>query len=887
MRPIIGVIAFVFAVTGCSYFTSPTARPAGKILEKKYAEYRADLISDVRYHFTVDLTDTKTYSGTSKMEFVAKSSSPITVDFFNGTVKAIRANGKTVEKIDYNNFFVSIPAEFIQKGQNSLEIDFVHEYNKTGSGMYRFTDPEDKQPYLYTDFEPYDANVFIPCFDQPDLKAVYASTVTAPKSWTVISANRESQVADSGENKIWTFPVTKKFSTYIYSLHAGPYKVWTSDVKTKNQTINLRLFARQSLAKYVDTEEWFSTTWQGFQFFEDYFAYAYPYEKYDQVIVPDFNSGAMENVGAVTFNESRFVSRGTKSRLQKRNTASVILHEMAHMWFGNLVTMKWWNDIWLNESFATFAATRALDGATPYKEAWTAFTVDSKGSALYADQLVTTHPITFDVPNTDVVFGNFDGITYGKGASALKQLMFYLGEENFKKGLQQYFAKHAFSNTTLEDFIGALASASGKDLNEWKTAWLEKAQVNTVKADYQCTNGKVAFFQLVQTAVKEYPTLRPHRTKVAVFDVEKNDLKPLKVVDVTYAGERTQVTEFVGMDCERIRFIYPNYEDYDYVKIEFDSESIATIEKNISSFSNSIVKVGAWRSMWDMVVDGRLSGFDYLKVFYNQAAQEKDADVLRNLTGNAMMLVVNAHPEQGTWKEKYDQEQIRYADFVLKAAKDASSSDVQRIWFASFINSATSPEQLTVLQDALKKTPAWLKFPLDQDYRWDLVAALTKRNASNYPDLIAAEKEKDTSSRGEQMQIFAKASAPTEQAKQEWWTIISNGPSEQYPLGKLRYAMAGIFPYNQKQLMLPYQDKFFENLKNMRDQPVEFLGAYSNLAPSLCSTTSVNKFKEFIERENGKLPTNVIKNLRIDAQQTERCVSIRGKMEGLKPVGPS
>ncbi|MCC6138708.1 MAG: aminopeptidase N, partial [Bdellovibrionaceae bacterium] len=752
---------------------------------------------------------------------------------------------------------------------------------------YRFTDPEDKLPYLYSDFEPYDANGFIPCFDQPDLKAVYSSTVTAPKDWSIISSVRESGIVDSGANKVWTFPLTKKFSTYIYSLHAGPYKMWTSEVKTKTHTLPLRLFARQSLAKYVDTEEWFSTTRQGFQFFEDYFAYAYPYEKYDQVIVPDFNSGAMENVGAVTFNEQRFVSRGPKSRIQKRSLAEVILHEMAHMWFGNLVTMKWWNDIWLNESFATFAAARALSEATPYKEAWIDFTVDAKGSAYWTDQLVTTHPIVFEVANTDVVFANFDGITYGKGASVLKQLMFYLGEDNFKKGLQDYFAKHAFSNTTLEDFIGALAQASNKDLKDWKKVWLEIAQVNTIKAEYQCTDGKVAFFQILQTADKEYPTLRPHRTKVALFDVEKNDLKTLKVADVTYMGEKTQVADFVGMNCDQIKFVYPNYEDFDYVKVEFDSTSLETIEKNISSFSDSIIKVGAWRSLWDMVVDGRLSGLDFMKTYYNHAHKEKNADVLRQIIGNAATIVGDAYPEAGAWKQKHVEEEIRYADYVLKAAKESPDSDVQRLWVTAFANAAVSPEQLAVLRGALDKTPEWFKFPLDQDHRWAIVGALTARNYPKYDELAVAESQKDSSARGEQMRIFANAAAPTPEAKEQWWGTITRGPSEQYPLGKLRYAIAGLFPYNQKALKIPYQEKFFESIKLMTDMPVEFLGPFTELAPDFCTTSSVNKLKDFASSESDELPTTVIKRLKIGAQQAERCVSMRGRMEASQAKDPS
>lgn len=887
MHKYICLFAVLFVFSGCTYFQNPTARTPGRFLDEEYAKYRAQLISDVQYHFTVDLTKEKTYSGTSKIQFTSKKSAPLTIDFHNGTVTAIRANGRRVSEVDYNSFFISLPKTYIIQGKNNIEVDFTHDYNKSGSGLYRFTDPEDKRPYLYTDFEPYDANGFAPCFDQPDLKAVYSSTVTAPKEWSVVSSVRETSALDKGSNKVWEFPLTKKFSTYIYSLHAGPYKVWTSQVKTKTHTLPLRLFARQSLAKYVDTEEWFSTTREGFQFFEEYFAYAYPYEKYDQLLVPDFNSGAMENVGAVTFNEQRFVSRGPKSRIQKRSLAEVILHEMAHMWFGNLVTMKWWNDIWLNESFATFAAALALGEATPYKEAWIDFTVDAKGSAYWTDQLVTTHPIVFDVANTDVVFANFDGITYGKGASVLKQLMFYLGKENFKKGLQDYFAKHAFSNTTLEDFIGALAKASNKDLTDWKKVWLETAQVNTIRAEYQCTEGKVAFFQIVQTADKEYPTLRPHRTKVAVFDVEKNDLKTLKVADVTYFGEKTQVADFVGMSCDQIKFVYPNYEDYDYVKVEFDGTSLETISKNISTFSDSIIKVGAWRSMWDMVLDGRLSGFEFLKTYYNHASKEKNPDVLRQIIGNAAIIVNGAHPEDGVWKQKYDEEQIRYADYLLKAAKESVDSDIQRLWFGAFVNNATTAEQLAVLHGALDKGPVWLKFPLDQDHRWSIIGALTERNFPKYDELIVAESLKDTSARGEQMRILAMAATPTAEAKEQWWSTITRGPSEQYPLGKLRYAIAGLFPYHQKSFKLPYQEKFFESVKLMKDMPVEFLGPFTELAPDFCTTSSVNKLKDFAMSESEELPTTVIKRLRISAQQAERCVAMRGRMEASQAADPT
>jgi aminopeptidase N len=880
------IVLVCVLTTGCTFVFDKSARDEGRFLTEKYAIYRAGIVSEVSYDFTIDLTNAKNYSGTSKIDFLAKESAPLSVDFFEGVVNALRVNGQTVSKIEYNQFFINIPEKYILKGKNSIEIDFTHDYSKSGSGLYRFVDPVDKRVYLYSDFEPYDANTFAPVFDQPDLKATYSSNVTVPKDWEVVSSVREGSVGKTGDTALWTFPKSKKFSTYIYSLHAGPYKIWSSSVKTKNQTIPLRLMARQSMAQFVDPQEWFTTTQQGFVFFEDYFAYAYPYEKYDQVIVPDFNAGAMENVGAVTFNENRFITRGVKSRIQQRTLAEVILHEMAHMWFGNLVTMKWWNDIWLNESFATYAAYLALSEATPFKEASTDFIADAKGSAYWEDQLVTTHPIVFDVPNTDVVFANFDGITYGKGASVLKQLSFFIGPDAFKKGLQNYFSQYAFSNTKLTDFIGALALAGDTDLGDWQKLWLEKAQVNTIKANMVCEQGLLQEFSLLQTAPKDYATLRPHRTQVGLFTLNNNDLKLLKSFDVTYSDAKTKLSEPMGMACDNIQFIYPNYNDYDYVKIDFDSRSLETMSKAISAFSDDVVKIGSWRSLWDMVLDDRLSGFEYMNIFYKQAPLEKDADVLRSYVDNGFKVVEGAHPRVGTWTEKFAAEQKKFASFLFESMKSAPNADVQRIWFDEFLPVVSSAEHMAVLNDILigKKQP-WLKFPIDQDHRWEIVSALASSNFPNFETLIEKEEKRDASARGELKALAARASAPNLEVKQKFWDILAKGPTAEMPLGKLRYIVENLFPPHQEELQSQFADAFFTNLKELKNAPVEYLGAYARLAPKFCSTESVTRLEAFIKSKTD-LPPNVIKRLKVASQETQRCMAIRARMESGKAPNP-
>src|SRR6185312_5421090 len=399
---------------------------------------------------------------------------------FDGALSSFKVNGATAAPVSSGDFF-ALPKDALRAGENVVEVSFTHPYSVDGSGLYRFQDPEDERVYLYSNFEPYAAHRLFPCFDQPDLKATYALSVDAPAAWTVVSTSRERGIEASGRRRVWTFEKTPRLSTYVFSVHAGPYHVWTSTAGA----IPLRLFARESLARYVDADEWLDVTRRGLDFYGQYFDLPYPFRKYDQLIVPDFNEGAMENVGAVTFGE-RYVSRSTQTLDEREEAADTILHEMAHMWFGDLVTMKWWDGLWLNESFATYMAALSRARATRYTRAWQTFFGDMKEWAYREDQRETTHPIEAVVPDTGEAFANFDGITYGKGASVLKQLAFLLGENEFRDGVRRYLKDHAYGNTEESDFFGAMTRASGQDLSAWRKDWLDAAGVNTVRADYAC-----------------------------------------------------------------------------------------------------------------------------------------------------------------------------------------------------------------------------------------------------------------------------------------------------------------------------------------------------------------------------------------------------------------
>jgi aminopeptidase N len=491
-------------------------------LTDEEAQNRFRMIKNVSYKLNFQVQEQKDFfTGYVTIEFEAISlDKPLHLDFYEGKIDKLLVNGNEIKTFTYDNFRIHLNQSLFQSGVNTISVAYNRPFSKDGSGLYKFIDPVDQEEYFYSDFEPFDANKLFPSFDQPDLRATYELQVEAPAKWNVIGNTREINIEDLGLTKKWTFPKSLDFSTYIFALHFGAYQYF-EDLSSK---VPLRLYFRKSLLKFVsrDQAEWFKVTKEGFNFFETYFSIPYPYGKYDQILVPDFNSGAMENVAAVTFNDGRYVFRTEGTYSQKEQRANVILHELAHMWFGNLVTMKWWNGLWLNESFATFMATLAQAKATDYKDAWQTFFNDIKDWAYWEDNLVTSHPIEAKIPDTASAFNNFDGITYGKGASALKQLNFLLGPESFQKGVENYLKEHSNSNTKLRDFISALEKTSRQDLNEWTKEWLESNGHNRVEINYSCSTGKITHVMLKQNSAEQSKILRTHKSIIALFKKSNN-----------------------------------------------------------------------------------------------------------------------------------------------------------------------------------------------------------------------------------------------------------------------------------------------------------------------------------------------------------------------------
>jgi aminopeptidase N len=859
-------------------------------LSREAAHLRSKQISHVTYTLWFGLDESHDdYEARTVINFELKPkaqdlSNRLLIDLEGGSVRTLTLNGQSLVASErFDGHHITLRSAELHAGSNRVEIAYTHGYSHNGAGLHRFKDPADGRVYLYSNFEPYDAHRMFPCFDQPDLKASFEVTAEAPEDWQVISNTPERDVAKVDGRKSWQFPPSPVFSTYVFALHAGPYASW----KGNAAGIPTRLFARQSIKQYVDADEWLDVTERGLQWYGEYFGYPYPYSKYDQLIVPDFNAGAMENVGAVTFSE-RYVHRSRITTDTRRHRAGTILHEMAHMWFGDLVTMRWWNGLWLNESFATFMSAKAVNEATQFKGSWQDFFSGEKEWAYWEDQLVTTHPIEGPVFDTDQAETNFDGITYGKGAAVLKQLNYLLGDEDFREGLQRYFQKYALRNTTVNDFIRMLAEASSKDLGKWQKAWLQSSGVNTLRADWSCDGGRLASLKLVQKmpepaeAAKE---LRSHRAQVALFELKAGKLKAGKTYTVTYADAETPVREAVGAPCPAL--VYPNYGDYDYVKVELDPASLKTAQASLARIEDPFVRQMLWDNLWEMVTDGKLRAQDYAEIVLTQAASEKDTQVLSRVlkslvdplqddTSVMKYLAGKQRDEMGERIERFARAHLPHA---------APGSDLQLIWFHALLDSLRSDDAREYARKLLDGKARISGLKIDQDRRWELIQALARTGAPGSAELIAAELKSDGTDMGQKQAIRAQASMPVAATKAQWLDEIL-GRKEPFP--KLREAMRAFHVLGQEDLSRAAVDPYFAmlpKLASLGDE--EYMRRFtSSMYPGLCDPLIVKRTTEALATMP-QLPITVLKPLKVGRQEEERCVRARRVSDNLAGASAS
>lgn len=836
----------------------------------------------------------ETFEGRAVLNFELRAkaknlSKTLFIDFEGGTLRSLTVNGALQKTPQYDGHRIWLQTEELLAGSNRIEIAFNHPYSHDGSGLIRFEDPVDHETYLYSHFEPFNAHRMFPCFDQPDLKASFELTVETPSEWEVISNTQEREVTELDERESWAFPPTPLLSPYVFALHSGPYHVWKSNANG----IPLRLFARESLAQHVNAEEWFDVTQKGLDYFSVFFGYPYPYSKYDQVIAPEFNQGGMENAGAVTLSENT-IFRTHVTADQLRGRANLILHEMAHMWFGDLITMRWWNGLWLNESFASYMASRAIEQATSFGGTRQSFFNGLKKRAYQEDQLVTTHPVEVPVPDTESATAQFDAITYGKGASVLKQLNFYLGDDDFREGIQRYFQKYALRNTTINDFMSMLSEASGKNLTSWQKVWLETPGLNTLQAQWTCKTTEegsvIDHFTLLQGYEEnQSPVLRPHRTQVALYDFPKKRLKsepqnilvPYATVDVTYKDQQTQVSELLGKQCPN--FVFPNHEDHDYVKVILDPISLESIQKNLMKIQDSFPRQMIWESLWQMVVDGQFSALNFGKLVLTYGTLEKDTQILSSLLKTLFNTYAGA-PSVYKFLPPETRKQFRplIEDFYQNNLQLApAGSDLQLVWYQSFISVASSPKSQEFILNILKGKDRLAGLKIDQERRWEVIQALARNGLPSIREIISAEKKIDPTDSGIQSAIGSEVSIPDQISKKTWLEKIlqsstNSTEGDNLSFAKAREAMWRFHVIDQENLSRLSMNLYFETLPKLTSPSLREFGQSFTAAmfPVVCDEEVIKRTTAFLDHHS-ELPVPLVKTLKMHRQREEQCVRAR------------
>ena len=788
-------------------------------LTRDQAVERAALITVDSYQINLDLTDgngapgERAFRSTTTVVFDALAGADTVIDIAADNIHSATLNGRELDVSGYDESD-GIPLRGLAD-RNVVVVDADCRYSNTGEGLHRFVDPVDDETYLYSQFETADAKRMFACFDQPDLKATFTVRVTAPKHWKVIS----NGATTSAENGVHSFATTPRMSTYLVALIAGPYAEWKDAYTDEHGEIPLGIYCRASLAQHMDAERLFTQTKQGFGFYHKNFGLPYAFGKYDQLFVPEFNAGAMENAGAVTFLED-YVFRSKVTRASYERRAETVLHEMAHMWFGDLVTMTWWDDLWLNESFATFASVLCQSEATEFTEAWTTFATVEKSWAYRQDQLPSTHPIAAEIPDLAAVEVNFDGITYAKGASVLKQLVAYVGLEHFLAGLRDYFRIHAYGNATFDDLLAALEKASGRDLSNWGQQWLKTTGLNTLRADFDVdANGKFTRFVVQQGgAAPGAGETRVHRLAIGIYDDDVSE--PGKLVrvhreELDVAGPETEVPALVGVS--RGKLILVNDDDLTYCSLRLDAQSLQTALERIADITEPLPRTLVWSAAWEMTREAELRARDFVALVSRGVHAETEVAVLQRLLLQAQTALASyAEP---TWARKHGWPQ--FADRLLELARGAQpGSDQQLAFLNALCASVLSTRHVVALADLLDHDPAELGLAgleIDTDLRWRIVTALATAGEIDADGpatpFIDAEVQRDPTAAGKRHGAQAAAARPQPQVKEDAWTTVVEDDTLPNIVG--RSIIAGIAPPGQAELLKPFTKRYFDAIPNV------------------------------------------------------------------------
>lgn len=795
----------------------------GANLTRVEAEERKSIVQ-YPIHYSVDLDLTQgdtTFVSTSTIQFGAKTGESTFLDLIADEVTSVTLNGESVEpgevfaddRIALNNL----------RERNEVVVTAVCRYSTTGEGLHRSVDPSDGNVYLYSQFEVPDARRVYAVFDQPDLKGVFRFSVLAPCSWIVTSNMPVERTEDTDQMtldgtlgtkpaehaKRWTFAPTPTMSSYLTAICAGPYAEWHTTYQNEDgRTIPMAQYCRQALKDDFakDVDYLFDITKKGFAFYAKTWGVPYPYAKYDQIYVPEYNAGAMENIGMVTIRDSYVFSSKVTDALAERRVVTV-LHELAHMWFGDYVTMKWWNDLWLNESFAEFTSTLATAEATEWKDAWATFCSGEKSWALNQDQLSTTHPIVAPINDLNDTYVNFDGITYAKGASVLKQLVAYVGRSEFFEGINHYLYRHAYSNATLNDLLTELEGTSGRDLKTWSAQWLEQAGINTIATDlHTAQDGTISELTLHQFAPTDHPVLREHRLAVGFYNEDEESGKVVRTdrIELDVDGEATTVTEAAGKP--RPQFLLTNDDDLTYTKLRFDDESLAFATANLYRFDDALARAVIWLALWDMTRDGELAASDFIGTTLKLLSTETESTTFRYAL--ACLSTTVWHYTDRTKRAAIAQ---HTAQALLDLAKQApAGSDMQFQLISAYLTYGVEGDSAfaDTVRGLLSGSLVLEGLELDNNFRWSLVRALSSINAIDEADIQQELERKDTTENRE-FALAARAARATAEAKAWAWNEAIH--DEVLTNAQLESVAGGFASTPSQELAEPYVKEYFDS----------------------------------------------------------------------------
>lgn len=792
-----------------SNITRESARLRSAVLRTHSYQVQFDLSGRGLNREPLDAPQTH-FVSTSAVQFSSEGGSS-QIDIIADQVLSASLDGKPVDLANFTGSTLKFEAA---AGEHTLTVAALCRYSNSGEGLHRFVDPADGRVYLYSQFESADARRAYACFDQPDQKATFQFSVIAPQGWTVMtnSAAVEPTQLDDGLAQ-WDFEPTKVIATYITAVIAGEYHVVPGTIRSLAGELPASIACRHSVAEHLDADRIFDTTQKGFEVFEKHFGHPYPFGSYDQVFVPEFNFGAMENAGCVTFrDEYLFRSRVTSSEYETRD--NTILHELAHMWFGDLVTMRWWDDLWLNESFAEWAShfcQAQLRLADPSRvDPWVSFANERKTWAYLQDQLPTTHPIAADMVDLEAVEQNFDGITYAKGASVLKLLVSFVGEENFLSGVRSYFTEFAFGNTELSDLLGHLEKASGRDLGWFTGQWLETCGVNTFSADFDVDDqGLFTRFDIVQTHAPQWPTLRTHKLGIGIYADIDGALTRTERLDIDVAGQRTPVDALVGRS--RGDLVLLNDGDLTYAKTRLDSGSLTAAINQLNTLTDPLARAMIWATAWDMTRDAEMSSLDYIRLVVSAVASEQDATAVSTVLRQALLASTGF-----TAPALRDEIQAELVTGLAKLLKEAQAgSDSQLSYATSLVSAVFTSTGTELIRGWLDGEEVPEGLVIDADLSWEILTALARAGVIG-PERIAEAAEKDNTNAGSEKAAGALAALADPAAKEAAWLRAVGDPD--VPNETHRQICGNFFQFRQEKLASSFADRYLETLTQMSNK---------------------------------------------------------------------